>query len=282
MAATRAEEPVVSGAVKAAIWFRVSTDKQEAANQAAGIGKFAAHHCYEVVKRYEIADSAWQNGNGKGAEYRAAINAVLDAAHKGEFSVLVVWALDRITREGAEGALRLIRQLRERGCTLVSVQESWLNGSPEIQDVLVAFAGWMAQQESSRRSERIKAGLARRKAEGMPVGRVRGATDKKQRRRSGYVAAWEDGGKRRAAREATATEKARSPLQGAALRSHQQGQAGRQQAVPASVSQASAASSGISRVMSDLQSLGITSTLDVGRSRSAHAKIPPTAGVLRR
>ena len=47
---------------------------------------------------------------------------------------------------------------------MVSVKESWLNGSPEIQDVLVAFAGWMAEQESARRSERIKAGLARRKS----------------------------------------------------------------------------------------------------------------------
>jgi DNA invertase Pin-like site-specific DNA recombinase len=124
---------------------------------------------------------------------------VLDDAHRGEFSVLVVWALDRITREGAEGALRLIRQLRERACVLVSVQESWLNGSSEVQDVLVAFAGWMAKQESDRRSARIKAGLAKRKAEGKPVGRRPGAADRKQRKRSGYAAAWEDGGSRRAA-----------------------------------------------------------------------------------
>ena len=116
-----------------------------------------------------------------------------------EVSVLIVWALDRITREGAEGALRLIRQLRERGCVLVSVQESWLNGSSEVQDILVAFAGWMAQQESARRSARIKAGLAKRKAEGKPVGRARGAGARKPRKRSGYVAAWEDGGSRRAA-----------------------------------------------------------------------------------
>ena len=40
--------------------------------------------------------------------------------------------LDRITRKGAEDALRLIRQFRERGCTIVSIQEPWLNGSPEI------------------------------------------------------------------------------------------------------------------------------------------------------
>jgi putative DNA-invertase from lambdoid prophage Rac len=183
---------------KAAVWFRVSTDKQEAANQQAGIDQFVAHHGYEVVRRYELSDSAWNGGKAGGA-YQATIKQVLDAAHKGEFAVLVVWALDRITREGAEGALRLIRQLRERGCTLVSVQESWLNGSPEIQDVLVAFAGWMAQQESTRRSERIRAGLERRKAEGLPVGRQKGARDKGQRRRSGYMAAWEKDGARRAA-----------------------------------------------------------------------------------
>ncbi|HYS33901.1 MAG TPA: recombinase family protein [Streptosporangiaceae bacterium] len=116
------------------------------------------------------------------------------------FSVLVVWALDRITREGAEGALRLIRQLRECGCTLVSGLEPWLTGSPEVQDVPVAFAGWLARQESDRRSERIRAGLARRKAEGKPVGRVQGAADRAPRRRSGYVAAWEPGGSRRTAK----------------------------------------------------------------------------------
>jgi hypothetical protein len=35
-----------------------------------------------------------------------------------------------------------------RRCTVVSVQESWLNGSAEVQDVLVAR--WMAEQESRR------------------------------------------------------------------------------------------------------------------------------------
>lgn len=184
--------------VKAAVWFRISTDKQEAANQEAGIAKFAAHHGYEIARRYELADSAW-NGGKAGASYKAEVARVLADAHKGEFSVLIVWALDRITREGAEGTLRLIRQLRERGGALVSIQESWLNGSGEVQDILVAFAGWMAKQESDRRSERIRAGLERRRAEGRPVGRAKGATDRKPRRRSGYVAAWEDGGSRRAA-----------------------------------------------------------------------------------
>lgn len=175
---------------KCATWRRVSGGEQDHENQAADLGRFTRHHGYEVAVSYELSDSAW-NGGKDGSEYKIALQQALDDAHAGKFSVLVVWALDRITREGAEGALRIIRQFRERGCTVVSVKESWLNGSPEVQDILVAFAGWMAAQESKRRSERVKAALARRKAEGLPVGRQPGAKDAKPRKRSGYVARWE-------------------------------------------------------------------------------------------
>jgi putative DNA-invertase from lambdoid prophage Rac len=169
----------------AAVWLRVSAGRQDP-DQVPDLERFTAHHGYEVTQTYAVSESARNGG-----EYKRALQQALDDAHAGKFKVLVVWALDRITREGAEGALRIIRQFRERGCTVVSVKESWLNGTPEVQDVIVAFAGWMAQQESTRRSERIKAGLARRQAEGKPVGRQPGSGDKKPRNRSGYVARWE-------------------------------------------------------------------------------------------
>ncbi len=175
---------------KTAVWIRVSTNHQDGANQVPDLEKFCEAHGLEIVRRFEVAESAW-NGGKRDGRYRQTLAEATDAAWAGEFEVLVVWALDRITREGAEGALRILRQFRERSCTVLSVKESWLNGSPEVQDVLVAFAGWMAQQESARRSERIKAGLAKRAAEGKPVGRQLGAKDKRQRKRSGYVARYE-------------------------------------------------------------------------------------------
>jgi DNA invertase Pin-like site-specific DNA recombinase len=61
----------------------------------------------------------------------------------------------------------------------------------KIQDALVAFAATMAQLESKRKSTRVREGLARRNAQGKPVGRQPGAGDKKPRKRSGYVARWE-------------------------------------------------------------------------------------------
>jgi len=163
----------------AAAWFRVSTGHQTTANQVPDVERFAGHHGYEIGLRYEISDA-------------------------GRFKVLIVWALDRIVRDdegGAEAALRIIRLFRQAGVIVVSVQEPWLNGAGEVQDVLVAFAGWVAQRESARKSERIRNGLDRRRAEGKPVGRQPGAADKKKRKRSGYVASWE-GGARRAAHNA--------------------------------------------------------------------------------
>ena len=97
--------------------------------------------------------------------------------------------LDRIVRDdesGAEAALRIFRQFRQRGCMVVSVRESWLNGSPEVQDILIAFAGG-AERGSARRSERIKAGLARRRCRGggRPSGRRDGQASARGRATSG-------------------------------------------------------------------------------------------------
>jgi DNA invertase Pin-like site-specific DNA recombinase len=188
-----------TGPVKAAAWFRVSTGHQDTDNQWPDVERFAIHHGYEIAQRYTVSDTAWKNGGGP--EYRKALKQALDDAHAGTFTVLIVWALDRIVRDdegGAEAALRIFRQFRQRGCTVISVKESWLNGAPEVQDVLIAFAGWMAGRESARRSERIRAGLDKRRAQGLPVGRQQGATDTGRRKRAGYVASWEDGQRRAA------------------------------------------------------------------------------------
>jgi DNA invertase Pin-like site-specific DNA recombinase len=50
----------------------------------------------------EIADASAYKG-----EHRHALQPTLDDAHRGEFSVLVVWAVDRLCRQGIEELLRL-------------------------------------------------------------------------------------------------------------------------------------------------------------------------------
>lgn len=162
-----------------ALWLRVSTDRQDEANQLPALQQFAQHRGWTVRYTYRLNDVSASKG-----KHKEVMAQALDDAWRGEFSYIVVWALDRICREGAEDALKTIRMFRERGCTLMSVQEPWLNTTSEITDVLVSFAGWVAQQESRRHAERIKAGLERRRAKGLPVGgRQAGAKDRKPRKR---------------------------------------------------------------------------------------------------
>lgn len=172
--------------MKAAIWVRVSSDDQEAANQLPVLREWAKRRGYEVAIEYVLEGESAFNG-----QHRKRLQRVLQDAHEGHFQVLLVWALDRLSREGALETLQLIHRLAASGVTVASLQESWVEASGELRDLLLAIMGWVAQQESKRKSERVKAGLARRRAQGLPVGRQPGAKDKRQRRRSGYVARWE-------------------------------------------------------------------------------------------
>ena len=185
-----------------AIWARVSTDDQHTANQLDELRKWAQKRELNVVAEFITEDSAWQNGNGsKGKEFDAERAKLLSGARSGDYTVCLVWAVDRLSRRGIEDTLAALRRLTEAGCVVWSHQEPWAEDlkDPHMRELFLAIAAWMAKMESDRRSARVKAALARRKAAGLPVGRQPGAVDKGSRKRSGYVKAWEPGGRRRRA-----------------------------------------------------------------------------------
>src|SRR5216683_6575976 len=159
--------------IRAAIWARVSTREQETENQLAKLREWAQQRGWPVEVEYVLQESAF---NGK---HRAQLAQALQDARVGRYQVLLVWALDRLSREGIEAMLSTMRQFRERGVRVLSLQESWTDGPPEMQELLTSFFAWIAQQESMRRGERIRAGLERRRRDGKPVGRQFGAVDKR-------------------------------------------------------------------------------------------------------
>ena len=101
-------------------------------------------------------------------------------------------ALDRLTREGIGIIMQLFNTFRTYGVQVISHQEPWLEQAGPMADLLTAIAGWAAQFESARRSERIKAAFARKRARGEPIGRKPGAKDVKPRKRMGYMARYKD------------------------------------------------------------------------------------------
>ena len=86
--------------------------------------------------------------------------------------MLLVWALDRLSREGPLATLEIVHRLGQNGVQVWSYQEPWTETGGELLDLLLAIAGWVARMESNRRSERTKAGLQRAVSQGKRLERV--------------------------------------------------------------------------------------------------------------
>ncbi len=163
--------------MKVCIYSRVSTGKQEARNQSAVLTDLANHRGYQIVKVYQEEESAWKAG------HQRELARLLDDASKRRFDAVLVWALDRLSREGPLAILTLVNRLKICGVKVLSYQESWTEAPGELGELMYALTGWVARMESQRRSERTKAGLARAKAQGKKLGRPNGSKDKRKRKR---------------------------------------------------------------------------------------------------
>jgi len=150
---------------------------QDNTNQLAVLIEWADQRGYEVAKVYEEEESAWRNGHQK------ELANLVEGARKRMFQVVLVWALDRLSREGALAILSLVQKLSVYGVKVLSYQESWTEAPGETAELLFALTGWVARMESQRRSERTKAGLARVVRDGKKLGRPKGSKDKRKRRR---------------------------------------------------------------------------------------------------
>lgn len=154
---------------RAAIWLRVSTDEQTTENQLRPLQEYAERRGLEVVQVLDVSGISAHRG-----AQQEFIKRARDAARRGAFDVLLCWSLDRLTREGPETMLRILRQFDEVGCKVWSLQEPWTEVSGELRELLLSIVGWFASFESRRLSERTKEGMARAMAGGAHVGRPKG------------------------------------------------------------------------------------------------------------
>ena len=162
---------------RAVIYCRISTIDQNLENQRIVLTDWAKQRGFEVIAVYEEEESAWKAG------HQGQLARLLDDARRRRFSLIVVWALDRLNREGALAILSIVHRLSIYGVKVLSYQESWTEVPGEVGELLYALTGWVARMESQRRSERTKAGLARVRAQGKRLGRPPGSKDRKKRKR---------------------------------------------------------------------------------------------------
>jgi DNA invertase Pin-like site-specific DNA recombinase len=163
--------------LKVALYARVSLDEndyknrrfQDPENQLSALREYANAMEYIVIEEYVDRMSG---ANPARPEFRR----MLQDARMRRFQGILVWKLDRFSREGIMNTMAYIKQLKERGIWLKSMTESWLDTNQEgITDIVLAIMSWAAAEERKKISERTKAGIARRRA----IGQWRGGRPKK-------------------------------------------------------------------------------------------------------
>lgn len=154
---------------RAAIYLRVSTAEQHVDNQAPEVEQLAQSRGWHVVGTYSEKVSA-------AAKVRPEFDRLLRDAHQGKFEYILVWSLDRLGRSML-GNLQVVLDLDRKGVKVISVRESWLDAEGHVRNLLLGVISWVAEQERLRLTERVRAGIARARRQGVSLGRPKAAID---------------------------------------------------------------------------------------------------------
>jgi len=160
--------------MRVAIYLRVSTSEQSVENQLPVLEQLCRHRGWQIIRTEQEEGSAWHSG------HQPKLANLIKEARLGKFDILLVWALDRLSREGSLAILRLVDRFKHYDVKIISYQESWTEAPGELAEILYSITGWVARMESQRHSDRVKAGLERAKRDGIGV---RGKDTKRRKRR---------------------------------------------------------------------------------------------------
>lgn len=89
------------------------------------------------------------------------------------FDLVLVWSLDRFSREGVLQTHQHLAELDRLGVGFSSYTEPYIDTAGIFRDVIISLLASLAAQERQRHIERVKAGLARAKSQGKIFGRAK-------------------------------------------------------------------------------------------------------------
>jgi DNA invertase Pin-like site-specific DNA recombinase len=150
---------------RVAIYLRVSTTKQETANQRRELEAVAARSGWQIVKVYEDAGIS----GAKGRDQRPGLDALMKAVNSKEFDLVATWSVDRLGRSLTD-LLAILQGLHDKGVDLFLHQQG-LDTSTTAGKAMFQMLGVFAEFERGIIRERVNAGLARARTNGTKLGR---------------------------------------------------------------------------------------------------------------
>lgn len=152
--------------MKAALYARVSTQREEQQNslhnQELIAEEIALKNGLAIEKKYI------ESVSGRGYKNRKVIQQLIEDARKGEFQVLIVKSVSRLSRDVVQSR-RIADQIERLGIRLILPEDNYdsKHSNNKFNFTLMAL---FAEQESEKLSERIKMGLRASAREGNYTG----------------------------------------------------------------------------------------------------------------
>jgi DNA invertase Pin-like site-specific DNA recombinase len=145
------------------IYARVSTPDQCVNNQLYDLRLFAEQRGFEIVA--EFTDVGISGSKAR----RPGLDAMLREGRKRAFNVLIVAAFDRLARS-TKHFLGVVDELDSLGIEFISKRENVATDGA-MGRLFITLISSIAELEGDLIKERVRAGIRRRKLEGLPVGR---------------------------------------------------------------------------------------------------------------
>lgn len=149
--------------LKAGIYARVSTDKQDTDMQMTDLRRLCELKKMEIYKEY--IDTGFSGSK----ESRPALDELMDDALKCKFDVVLVWKFDRFARSSMH-LMKALEQFNVKGVQFISYTENIDTGT-SMGQAMFTIIGAMAQLERDIIRERVRAGIRRAKEKGVKFGR---------------------------------------------------------------------------------------------------------------
>jgi DNA invertase Pin-like site-specific DNA recombinase len=161
---------------KAALYLRVSTQDQTTKNQERELRGVAARMGCEIVKVYRDHGIS----GTKGRDGRPQFDALCRDAARRQFDVVMAWSVDRLGRS-LQDLVAFLSEIHALGIDLYLHQQG-IDTTTPAGKAMFQVMGVFAEFERSMIQERVRAGLARARDEGMGRPRIDTETEAAVRR----------------------------------------------------------------------------------------------------
>jgi DNA invertase Pin-like site-specific DNA recombinase len=152
-------------AKRVGLYVRVSTDGQTVANQRRELDAVAARHGWDIVVVF--SDSGISGA--KGREKRPGLDKLLKAVARRDIDLVAAWSVDRLGRS-LQDLVSFLGELHAKEVDLYLHQQG-IDTTTPAGKAMFQMMGVFAEFERAMIVDRVKAGLARARAEGKRLGR---------------------------------------------------------------------------------------------------------------